>query len=94
MGKSSGKVPAIIDYARGMGLIELVDNNSSVKSLSLPSLARLFMRKISFGEEITQWLAHMNLCRSDIGAKAWNAVFAEGRNILGSTFSEENWRVT
>ena len=23
MGKSSGKVPAILDYARGMGLVEL-----------------------------------------------------------------------
>jgi hypothetical protein len=90
MGKSSGKVPAIIDYARGMGLIELADNNSSVKKPVLTLFGKTVYAEDKFlGEEITQWLAHMNLCRSDIGAKAWNAVFAEGRNILGSTFSED-----
>lgn len=90
MGKSSGKVPAIIDYARGMGLIKLVDNNSSIKKPVLTLFGKTVYAEDKFlGEEITQWLAHMNLCRSDIGAKVWNAVFAEGRNILGSTFSEE-----
>lgn len=90
MGEFSGKVPAILDYARGMGLIELADNKSSVKKPVLTSFGEIVQEEDKFlGEEITQWLAHMNLCRNDIGAKAWNAVFADGRSILGSTFSED-----
>lgn len=90
MGESSGKVPAILDYTRGMGLIELADNNTSVKKPVLTLFGEAVRLEDKFlGEEITQWLAHMNLCRSDIGAKVWNAVFAEGRSILGSTFSED-----
>lgn len=86
MGKSSGKTPAILDYACGMGLIELVNKKTGKKPL-LTSFGKIVYKEDKFiGEKIIQWLAHMNLCRSDIGATAWRAVFAEGRNILGASF--------
>lgn len=88
MGKSTGKVPAILDYAKGMGLIELNSINGQLKKPVLTSFGRVTYSEDKFlGEEVTQWLAHMNLCRSDIGAKAWRAVFAEGR--LGGSFTKE-----
>ena len=38
---------------------------------------------------MVQWLVHMNLCRSDIGAKTWHEVFAKGRSILGTVFTKK-----
>lgn len=92
MGESSGKVPAIIDYGRGMGLIELVEPTiRGAKKPVLTSLGRvIYLEDRSLGEELTQWLIHMNLCRNNTGAMAWNMVFAEGRNILGSTFKRSH----
>lgn len=89
MGKSTGKVPAILDYARGMGLIELVNKKaSSKKKPVLTSFGKVVYWEDKFlGEQIIQWLAHMNLCRSDIGAKTWYEVFAKGRNTLGTNFT-------
>lgn len=90
MGESSGKVPAIFDYAKGMGLIEV--NEGSRKNNKKPVLTDLgrtvYVEDKYISEEIIQWLAHMNLCRSDIGAITWNALFAKGRRILGNTFSK------
>ncbi|NLK00088.1 MAG: DUF4007 family protein [Clostridia bacterium] len=90
MGKSSGKVPAIIDYARGMGLIkQLGENGRRTKQPALTSFGRIVYTEDKFlGEKMVQWLVHMNLCRSDIGAKAWHAVFAKGRIILGTAFTK------
>lgn len=88
MGKSNGKVPAVIDYARGMGLIRLVSTRSAVKTPTLTEFGRIvFLEDSLMGEPITQWLAHMNLCRPDIGASAWYHVFGKGRRVLGNTFS-------
>jgi len=91
MGKSNGKVPAIIDYGQGMGLITLANKKGSgIKKPVLTDFGKIvFLEDKYLGEEIVQWLAHMNLCRSDIGAKAWNAVFALGRSVLGSTFTKK-----
>ena len=91
MGQSNGKVPAIIDYARGMGLIEVhPGNEKGTKVPRLTSFGRAVFTEDKFlGEEVTQWIAHMNLCRSDIGALAWNAVFSKGRNILGGSFDTQ-----
>ncbi|MDM8516383.1 hypothetical protein QUF76_09305 [Desulfobacterales bacterium HSG16] len=43
----------------------------------------------SLTEPLTQWIAHLHLCRSDGGAEIWHNTFGSGRNILGSEFSEE-----
>ena len=89
MGKSNGKVPAIIDYARGMGLIELEKGiGQAVKKPVLTDFGRtVYLEDKFLGEAITQWLVHMNICRNDIGALAWYAIFADGRNVLGSSFT-------
>lgn len=91
MGKSSGKMPAILDYCRGMGLI--VVKPGSQKQYKKPVLTPLgevvYLNDKFLGETLTQWLVHMNLCRSDIGAKAWHEVFAKGRDVLGTIFSTE-----
>jgi hypothetical protein len=90
MGEYNGKVPAILDYAKGMGLIEL-DNKkgSSIKKPVLTSFGKaVYLEDKFLGEKMVQWLAHMNLCRNDIGAKTWNAVFAKARNILGTSFTK------
>ena len=42
MGKSNGKVPAIIDYARGMGLITIAEETrSSIKKPTLTEFGRI-----------------------------------------------------
>lgn len=91
MGKINGKLPAIIDYARGMGLIRI--QPSVEKGIKVPVLTSfgkaVFTEDKHLGEEITQWIVHMNLCRSDIGALAWNAVFNKGRNVLGAHFNKQ-----
>ncbi|NMA64485.1 MAG: DUF4007 family protein [Syntrophomonadaceae bacterium] len=91
MGKSTGKVPAIIDYARGMGLIELeIGVGQAIKKPVLTEFGRtVYLEDKFLGETVIQWLLHMNICRNDIGALAWNAVFAGGRNTLGSSFTRK-----
>ncbi len=88
MGESSGKTPAILDYARGMGLVE-VTPKSSIKKPVLTPLGEIVYAEDKFlGEKVTQWLVHMNLCCSRVGAKAWHEVFAKGRITLGTRFTE------
>jgi hypothetical protein len=91
MGQINGKVPAIIDYARGMGLIEVQPGaDKGMKVPKLTSFGRSVFAEDKFlGEELTQWIVHMNLCRPDIGALAWNAVFSKGRNVLGGRFDKQ-----
>ncbi len=91
MGKSSGKVPAVLDYAGGMGLVELTSSRASAikKAVFTPFGRTVYFEDKLLGEEMLQWLAHMNLCRGDIGAKTWHAVFAKGRNILGRVFTKQ-----
>ena len=90
MGKSSGKTAPILSYAIGMGLIELNQSeNNSLKRPVLTPFGQLVYEEDKFlSEEIIQWLAHFNLCRNDIGAKTWHRVFAQGRNILGTSFNK------
>ncbi|HHX42344.1 MAG TPA: hypothetical protein GX715_20515 [Armatimonadetes bacterium] len=89
MGASTGKVPAIIDYARGMGLIYLQQaKGSAIRQPVLTPFGRVVALEDRFlGEKVTQWLAHMNLCRGDIGAVGWHAAFATGRAVLGRSFT-------
>ncbi len=87
-GESSGKVPAILSYARGMGLIELAESTGAVRRPQLTALGRVvYLNDRYLGEKVTQWLVHMNLCRGDIGAQVWRCAFAEGRRILGYSFT-------
>lgn len=91
MGKTNGKVPAIIDYARGMGLLEV--RPGAEKGVKVPVLTNfgraVFIEDKYLSEELTQWMVHMNLCRSDFGALAWNAVFSKGRSVLGGRFDTQ-----
>jgi len=90
MGKSSGKVPAILAYATGMGLIKVFTEKGAVKKPILTPFGKVIYAEDKYlSESMVQWLAHMNMCRSDIGARAWHAVFAQGRNIIGTSFSRE-----
>lgn len=89
MGVSTGKVPAILDYARGMGLVDLAgETKSAIKKPVLTPLGRaVYSDDRYLGEELTQWIVHMNLCRAERGASAWRSVFAVGRRVLGSRFT-------
>lgn len=89
MGKSTGKVPAILDYARGMGLlnVEAGDESSSKRPVLTPFGRVVFEEDRYLGEPLTQWLAHLHLCLPNTGAKAWYLTFGEGRTILGTSFS-------
>jgi len=91
MGKSIGKVPAILDYAIGMGLVRLKSGvRNKIKSPVLTDFGRVvFLEDHFMGEPLTQWIAHINLCRPDIGSSAWHQVFGKGRGILGKRFSSE-----
>lgn len=91
MGQTNGKVPAVIDYARGMGLIEVhAGSEKGTKVPKLTSFGRAVFKEDKYlGEAVTQWIVHMNLCRSDIGALAWNAVFNKSRSVLGGRFDKQ-----
>lgn len=89
MGKTTGKAPAIVNYSESMGLVQLTSEKKQKKAPILTPFGEIVLREDPFlGEDITQWIAHINLCRPDIGAKTWNAVFANSSKILGSSFSK------
>lgn len=98
MGKSTGKLPAIVDYSLGMGLIQLHEVKNHIKIYSLTPFGKIIYLEDKFlGEEMTQWLVHMNLCRFDIGARAWNVVFTDALDTIGSSFSKselENYLIS
>jgi hypothetical protein len=88
-GVSTGKVPAILDYCRGMGLVELKDNaRSAVKSPRLTPFGRtVLIEDPHMKEQVTQWLAHLNLCAPATGADVWFHTFVPGTQVLGMRFS-------
>lgn len=89
MGKSSGKMPAILDYCKGMRLIEVQEESKGIKRPVLTQFGALVQAEDKFlGEEVVQWIVHMNLCRGDIGAKTWHEIFAKSGTILGPSFSK------
>jgi len=87
-GKSSGKVPAILDYCRGMGLIKLAGNaRSAEKRPELTPFGRIvFLEDPHLKERVTQWIAHLNLCGVLTGADAWYQTFFAGNQVLGMRF--------
>lgn len=87
-GASSGKVPAILDYCRGMGLVRLRrPERSAVKKPELTPLGRVVLLEDPYLKTtISQWLAHFNLCGPLAGADAWYHTFFEGMPSLGMSF--------
>lgn len=92
VGKSSGKVPAIISYCSGMGLIEITNpGKPSERSFNLTDFGRVvFLEDNNLSEELTQWLAHLHLCREVQGAEVWYLSFTKGIDVLGMNFSESD----
>lgn len=90
-GESSGKVEPTFNYAKGMGLIEMLRSDASRWRLQLtPFGINIFKEDPYMSEGLTQWLLHLQLCRRNGGAEAWYAVFAEGSLALGKSFSDED----
>ena len=87
-GTKSGKVPAILDYCRGMGLIQLTgEERSANKRPDLTSFGRaVFLEDPFLKTDITQWIAHLNLCSSQVGADIWYHTFFSGTPSLGFKF--------
>jgi len=91
-GASSGKVPAILDYCRGMGLIRLAvgSERSAIKSPELTSFGRVVLLEDPFLKcGISQWLAHFNMCSPLTGADVWYQTLFAGAQTLGGTFGRE-----
>jgi len=90
MGKSSGKTPAVLDYCCGMGLLTIPPKTGAVKSPRLTPFGRVVLLEDKFLKQpLTQWLAHLQLCRPDAGAEAWFLTFVKARKILGDAFKQE-----
>jgi len=87
-GTSSGKVPAILDYSRGMGLVRLAgQGRSAVKKPELTALGRAAMLEDPYLKlPVTQWIAHLNLCGPLTGADVWYQTFFPGTQALGMRF--------
>lgn len=87
-GTSSGKVPAILDYCRAMGLVQLVgEERSAIKQPELTPFGRIVLLEDPYlKEKVTQWIAHFNLCGPLTGADVWYHIFLEGAQTLGHSF--------
>ena len=88
-GKSSGKVPSTIQYAKGMGLVE-IDGKGKNRRLRPTAFGKAVLAGDPYlGEPVTQWMAHLHLCRRSGGAHAWFLLFARSGSVLGVEFSRE-----
>lgn len=89
MGKSTGKVSAILKYCIGMGLVTCKGSErSAIKKPELTEFGRIvFLEDPFLKEDLTQWVTHLNLCSPRRGADVWFQVFAQGAKYLGFRFS-------
>lgn len=87
-GGSSGKVPAILDYCRGMGLIRISgQERSAVKRPELTPFGRVVLLEDPYLKVgVSQWIAHLNLCGPLTGADVWYLTFSPGTQALGMSF--------
>lgn len=92
-GKSTGKVRPLLQYAQGMGLLNVeATAKTGQMTLSLLPLATIVLREDPpLLEENTQWALHLMLCRKNGGAEVWHSVFVNGAEALGSRFSEQKF---
>ncbi|MCU1315281.1 MAG: hypothetical protein JWN63_603 [Candidatus Acidoferrum typicum] len=90
-GTSTGKVPAILDYCRGMGLVRLAgQERSAVKKPELTSFGRVVLLEDPYLKTgISQWIAHFNLCGPIRGADVWYQTFFCGLAPLGMNFDRD-----
>ena len=90
-GVSTGKVPAILDYCRGMGLVRLGgQDRSAVKKPELTTFGRALLLEDPYLKAgVSQWIAHLNLCGPATGADAWYRTFFCGGQSLGMSFDRE-----
>lgn len=88
-GASSGKVPAILDYCRGMCLLRLTGpDRSSIKKPDLTPFGRIVLLEDPYLKtSVSQWIAHFNLCSPFNGADVWYHTFFAGTQALGMNFS-------
>jgi hypothetical protein len=93
-GESSGKVEPTINYAKGMGLIDVSRGKVSRWQLKLTPLGDLIFAEDQYIREgFTQWVLHLQLCRRNVGAEAWYTVFGDSSLALGKVFSEESLKL-
>lgn len=90
-GQSSGKVPAMLDYCSGMGLLTVKKGSQTgQKRPLLTDFGRtVLLEDPNLTEELSQWIAHLFLCRRHGGAEIWHLSFAVSSDVLGRDFSEE-----
>jgi hypothetical protein len=90
-GQSSGKVPAMLDYCTGMGLLSVEKGSQAGKKFpKLTDFGRtVLLEDANLTEELTQWMAHLLLCRRYGGAEVWHLSFGVSYDVLGIEFSEE-----
>ena len=90
VGKSDGKVPAILSYCLGMGLVRILKgSNSGRRRPILTAFGRaVLLEDPNLSEDLTQWLVHLNLCRRQGGSEIWHLSFGQARDVLGMEFSE------
>lgn len=97
-GISSGKVAPTLDYCRGMGLLTIPEGRSAIKKPNLTPFGRVVLLEDPYLKaEITQWIAHLNLCGEEGGAEVWHQTFWNGTARLGPSFERdvlENWLAT
>jgi len=92
MGKSSGKLRATLEYAKGMGLIEV--KNKKQRVISLSNLGTALRKEDPYlNEANSQILMHLELTRKDTGADLWFNIFVHAPQILGPRFKQSQLSV-
>lgn len=92
-GKSSGKVPAIIKYCQGMGLIWQKRKNKE-RMLELTQWGKTVLKCDAYlSESLTQWLMHLHLCRRQNGAEIWYLTFGPGAEVLKNPFERQELEI-
>lgn len=88
-GKSSGKVPSILQYAQGMELIVTKGKGANRQVRPTAWGEKLLGKDPQLSEAVTQWLLHLNLCRRRGGAEIWFRTFGPGSDVLGRQFDRQ-----
>jgi hypothetical protein len=89
-GKSSGKVPAMLQYAQGMGLVAAEGKGADRRIRPTAWGETVLTKDSQLSEAITQWLLHLNLCRCQGGAEVWFRTFGPGSDFLGRRFDRQD----
>jgi hypothetical protein len=92
VGQYSGKVPAILNYCSGMGLIQVEKGTApgQKRPVLTPFGRSVLLEDANLSEPLSQWLAHLHLCRENGGAEIWHLTFGRSSDVLGMTFSEND----